>query len=135
MVEKRFLMCSVDQQVQDVLEPGCFAQTCQHNRSLGPHTVNIPGRPLKAFATFVTVADSHAYSAGGQSLVLAGDGYSASVAVEREMAMGFMRGTTLLDPPNSEAEHRRLLGGTIDLFAMTFLVGATKAFQTEILTV
>jgi len=28
-----------------------------------------------------------------------------------------------------------LLGGTIDLFAMTFLVGAAKAFQTEILTV
>jgi hypothetical protein len=49
--------------------------------------------------------------------------------------MGFMRGTTLLDPPNSEAERRRLLGGTIDLFAMTFLVGVAKAFQTEILTV
>jgi hypothetical protein len=49
--------------------------------------------------------------------------------------MGFMRGTTLLDPPNSEAERRRLLGGTIDFFAMTFLVGAAKAFQTEILTV
>jgi hypothetical protein len=45
-----------------VLEPGRFAQTCQHNRSPGPHTVNIPGRPLKAFATFVIVADSHAYS-------------------------------------------------------------------------
>jgi hypothetical protein len=40
-------------------------------RSPGPHTVNIPGRPLKAFATFVTVADSHAYSAGEQSLVIA----------------------------------------------------------------
>jgi hypothetical protein len=57
--------------------------------------------------------------------------------------MEFMRGTTLLDPPNSKAERRRLLGGTIDLllggtidlFAMTFLVGAAKAFQTEILTV
>jgi hypothetical protein len=49
--------------------------------------------------------------------------------------MGFMRGTTLLDPPNSEAERRRWLGGTIDLFAKTFLVGAAKAFQTEILTV
>jgi hypothetical protein len=63
MVEKRFQMRSVDQQVQDVLEPGRFAQTCQHNSAPGPHTVNIPGRPLKAFATFVTVADSHAYSA------------------------------------------------------------------------
>jgi hypothetical protein len=135
MVEKRFLMRSVDQQVQDVLEPGRFAQTCQHNRSPGPHIVNIPGRPLKGFATFVTVADSHAYSAGGQSLVLDAGGYSAPVAVERETAMGFMRGTTLLDPPNSEAERRRLLGGTIDLFAITFLVGAAKAFQTEILTV
>jgi hypothetical protein len=101
----------------------------------GPHTVNIPGRPLKAFATFVTVADSHAYSARRQSLVLGAAGFSAPVAVERETAMGFMRGTTLLDPPSSEAERRRLLGGTIDLFAMTFLVGAAKAFQTEILTV
>jgi hypothetical protein len=135
MVEKRFLMHSVDQQVQDVLEPGRFAQTCQHNRSPGPHTVNIPGRPLKAFATFVTVADSHAYSAGGQSLVLGAEGFSAHVTVERETAMDFMRGTILLDPPNSEAERRRLLGGTIDLFAMTFQAGAAKAFQAEILTV
>jgi hypothetical protein len=119
----------------DVLEPGRFAQTCQHNTALGPHTVNIPGRPLKAFATFVTVADSHAYSAGGQRLVIGAAGFSALVAVEREMTMGFMRGATLLDPPNSEAERRRLLGGTIDLFAMTLLVGAAKAFQTKILTV
>jgi hypothetical protein len=110
MVEKRFLMRSVDQQVQDVLEPGRFAQTCQHNRAPGPHTVNISGRPLKAFATFVTVADSDAYSAGGQSLDLGAVGFSAPVALERETAMGFMRGTTLLDPPNSEAERRRLLG-------------------------
>jgi hypothetical protein len=135
MLEKRFLMRSVDQQVQDVLEPGRFAQIYQHNRAPGLHTVNIPGRPLKAFATFVTIADSHAYSAGGQSLVFGTAGFSAPIAVERETTMGFMRGTTLLDPPNSEAERRRLLGGTIDLFAMTFLVGAAKAFQTEILTV
>jgi hypothetical protein len=59
-----------------VLEPGRFAQTCQHNRAPGPHTVNIPDRPLKAFATFVTVADSHAYSARGQSLVLRAAGFS-----------------------------------------------------------
>jgi hypothetical protein len=135
MVEKRFLMRSVDQQVQDMLELGRFAQTCQHNNSLGPHTVNISGRPLKAFATFVTIADLHAYSAGGQSPVLGAEGFSAPVAMERETAMGFMRGTTLVDPPNSQAERRRLLGGTIDLFAMTFLVGAAKAFQTENLIV
>jgi hypothetical protein len=114
MVEKRFLMRSVDQQVQDVLEPGRFAQTCQHKRAPRPHTVNIPGRPLKAFATVVTVADSHAYSPGGQSLVLGAEGFSAPVlAVERETAMGFMRGTTLLDPPSFEAKRRRLLGGFI----------------------
>jgi hypothetical protein len=41
--------------------------------------------------------------------------------------MGFIRGTTLLDPPNYEADRRRLLEGTIDLFAMTFLDGAAKA--------
>jgi hypothetical protein len=96
--------------------------------------MNIPGRPLKAFATFVTVADSHAYSAGGQSLVLTRGGFQPPDAVERETAMGFIRGTILLDPPNSEAERRRLLGGTIDLFGMSFLVGAAKAFQTDILT-
>jgi hypothetical protein len=135
MVEKHFLMRSVDQHVRVVLEPGRFGQTCQHNRAPGPHTVNISGRPLKAFATFVTVADSQAYCAGGQSLVLGMAGFSAPVAVERETAMGFMRGTTLFDPPNSEAKQRRLLGGTIYLFAMTFLVGAAKAFQTEILIV
>jgi hypothetical protein len=111
MVETRFLMRSVDQQVQGVLEPGRFAQTCQHNRSLEPHTLNISGRPLKAFATFVTVADSHAYSAGGQSLVLGEGGFSPSVAVEQETAMGFMRGMTLLDPPNSEAELDGCWGG------------------------
>jgi hypothetical protein len=38
MVEKRFLMRSVDQQVQNVLEPGRFAETCQHNRAPGSHT-------------------------------------------------------------------------------------------------
>jgi hypothetical protein len=129
----RFQMRSVDQQVQDVLESGRFAQTCQHNRAPGPHTVNIPGTPLKAFTTFVTVADSHALPAGGQSLVITRGGFSAPQAVERESTMGFMRGTTLLDPPNSEADRRRLLGGTIDLFAITLLVGAAKAFQTEIL--
>jgi hypothetical protein len=134
MVEKRFQMRSVDQQIQDVLEPGRFAQTFQHNKAPGPHIVNIPERPLKAFATFVTVADSHAYSAGGQSLVVKRGGFSTPQAVERESAMGFMRGTTLLDPPNSEADRRRLLGGTIDLFAMTILVGAAKTFQTIILT-
>jgi hypothetical protein len=85
MVEKRFLMRSVDQHVQNVLEPGRFAQTCQHNRAPGPHTVNIPGRPLKAFATFVTVGDSHAYAVGGQSLVLGAAGFSAPVAVERDV--------------------------------------------------
>jgi hypothetical protein len=97
--------------------------------------VNIPGKPLKAFAMFLTVADSHAYSAGEQSLVLGAAGFLAPGAVERETAMGFIRGTTLLDPPNSEAKRRRLLGGTIDLFAMTFLIGAAKAFQTEIFKV
>jgi hypothetical protein len=135
IVEKRLLMRYVDQQVHDVLEPRRFAQTCQHNRAPGPHTVNIPGRPLKAFATFVTVADSHAYSAGRQSLVLGAKGFSAPVAVERETAMGFMRGTTLLDPLNSKAERTETVAAGYCRFAMTFLVGAAKAFQTEIYTV
>jgi hypothetical protein len=133
MWKNRFLMRSVDQQVQDVLEPGRFAQTCQHNRAPGPHTVNIPGRPLKAFATFVTIADSHAYSAEGQSLVLWAEGFSAPIAVERETAMGFMRGTTLLDLPNSKAKRGRLLGGTIDLFAMTFWLVRQRPFRQKFL--
>jgi hypothetical protein len=93
-----------------VLKPGRFAQTCQHNRAPRPHTVNILGKPLKAFAMFVIIVDSHAYSAGGQSLVLGAAGFSSPVAVERETAMGFIRGATLLEPSNSEAERRRLLG-------------------------
>jgi hypothetical protein len=71
--------------------------------------------PLKAFATFVIVADLPAYSAGGQSLVPEAEGFSAPITVKQETTIGFMRGTTLLDPPNSEAERRRLLGVTIRL--------------------
>jgi hypothetical protein len=88
MVEKRFQMRSVDQQDQDVLKPGRFAQTCQHNRAPGPHIVSIPGRPLKAFATFVTVADSHAYSEGGQSLVVTRGGFSAPQALRAGIGDG-----------------------------------------------
>lgn len=40
--------------------------------------------------------------------------------------MGLMRGTTLFDLPNSEAKRRRFLGGTIDLFAMAYLLGAAS---------
>jgi hypothetical protein len=116
MVAKRVFMRSVDQQVHDVLELGRFAQTFQHNRAPGPHIVNIPGRSLKGFATFVTVADSHAYSAGGQSLVLKPGGVLAPLAAEWKTAMGFMRGASLLDPPNSESEQRRLLGPVLLIY-------------------
>jgi hypothetical protein len=127
MVEKRFLMRSVDQQVQDVLEPGRFAQTCQHNRAPGRRTVNIPSRPLKVFATFVTVADLHAYSTGGQSLVLGAQGFTALVAVERETAMGFMRGRPFLTHLTLKPNEDGCWGARFqDLFAMTFLVGAAK---------
>jgi hypothetical protein len=51
MVEKRFQMRSVDQQVQDVLELGRFAQTCQHNRAPGPHTVTF-GKILESLCDF-----------------------------------------------------------------------------------
>jgi hypothetical protein len=67
--------------------------------------------------------------------VLGAEELSTALVMKRETAIGFMRGTTLLDPPNSKAERRRLVGGTIDLLAMTFLVGPTKAFPTKIFTV
>jgi hypothetical protein len=51
-------------------------------------------------------------------------------ALERERAMGFMEGTTA-EPSHSviEADRRRILGGTMDMHALTFLVGSILVFQ------
>jgi hypothetical protein len=47
--------------VQDILEPGHTAKVARHSQASGSVTVNIPGQPIKAFATFVSLANSHAY--------------------------------------------------------------------------
>jgi hypothetical protein len=50
-------------------------------------------------------------------------------AIERERAMGFMEGTTA-EPSHSvtKADRRRILGGTMDMHALTFLVGSILVF-------
>ena len=50
-------------------------------------------------------------------------------ALERERAMGFMENTTEAGPPITEADRRRLLGSTMDMHALTFLVSIIKCFQ------
>jgi hypothetical protein len=61
MVERQFASRSSDQYVQDILEPGHKAQLALHDRAPEPHSVNIVGKPLKAFSTFVTLKQSDAY--------------------------------------------------------------------------
>jgi hypothetical protein len=61
LVEEQFLLCPAEQSVQDILEPGHYAQNAQHKRMPGPHKVNVKGEPLKAFSTFVTTLNSDAH--------------------------------------------------------------------------
>jgi hypothetical protein len=131
MVEKHFESRSPEQSVQDILEPGQRAQLAQHNRAPGPHSVNIVGEPLKAFSTFVTIKQSDAYRSQAQSLVFTQQQELVPPSLnERERAMGFMGG---MSPPLNEASCLRLLGGSMDLFQLTFLFGSILAFQKGLL--
>jgi hypothetical protein len=135
MVEKQFKSRSPEQSVQDILEPGRRAQLAQHDRAPGPHSVNIVGEPLKAFSTFVTLKRSDAYRSQAQSLVFTQQQELVPPTLsERERAMGFMGGMSQsLTPPLDEASCLRLLGGSMDLFQLTFLFGSILAFQKGLL--
>jgi hypothetical protein len=69
MVENKFKLRNPDQYVQKQLEPGRQAQNAKHSAAPGRHSVNVPGQPLRAFLTFVTVRGSHAFRPGQQSMV------------------------------------------------------------------
>jgi hypothetical protein len=131
MVEQEFASRSPDQSVQDILEPGRRAQVAQHDRAPGPHSVNIVGEPLKAFSTFVTLKRSDAYRSQAQFLVITPQQQLVPPSLnEREQAMGFLGGMCqALTPPLNKASCLRLLGGSMDLFQMTFLFGSILAFQ------
>jgi hypothetical protein len=136
MVEKQFASCSPDQSVQDMgLEPGREAQLASHDRAPGPHSVNIVGEPLKAFSTFVTLKRSDAYRSQAQSLVYSAlKKLEAPSLLEKERAMGFLGGMSQsLSPPLNEFSCLRLLGGSMDLFQLTFLFGSILAFQKGLL--
>jgi hypothetical protein len=88
------------------------------------------GEPLKAFSTFVTLKRSDAYCSQAQPLV-----YSASrkleapSLLEKKRAMGFFGGMSqALSPPLNEFSCLRLLGGSMDLFQLTFLFGSILVF-------
>jgi hypothetical protein len=135
MVEKEFESRSPEQSVQDILEPGQRAQLAQHDRAPGPHSVNIVGEPLKAFSKFVTLKRSDSYRSQAQSLVFTQQQELVPPSLsEREWAMGFMEGMSQsLTPPLDEASSLRLLGGSMDLFQLTFLLGSILAFQKGLL--
>jgi hypothetical protein len=116
------------------LGPRRLAQKAQHAGAPGPHSVNIVGQPLRAFATFMTFKDSYAYTAGAQSLVVTRSGLELPTADERERAMGFSTGTTINPafPPN-KSNRLRQLGGSMDMHQLTFLFGAAIAFQKGLL--
>ena len=121
--------------MQDILEPGRRAQLAQHDRAPGPHSVNIVGEPLKAFSTFVTLKQSDAYRAQAQSLVVTPQQELVPPSLsERERAMGFFGGmSSAMTPPLNETSCLKLLGGSMDLFQMTFLFGSILAFQKGLL--
>ena len=118
------------QTVCDIIEDHHEAQLAAHTSVPGDYAVNEVGKPLRAFATFVTVKGSHAYRDNGHSLLINTDtgNLEEPNANEREAAMGFMVGTTAHDAV-TEAERRRMLGGTMDMFQIKFLIGAIMVFQ------
>jgi hypothetical protein len=97
--------------------------------------VNIVGEPLKAFSTFVTLKRSDAYRSQAQSLVTTQhQQLEPPTLCERERAMGFMGGMSQsLTPSLDESTCLRLLGGSMDLFQLTFLFGSILAFQKGLL--
>jgi hypothetical protein len=135
MVEKQFESRPPDQSLQDILEPGRRAQRAQHNRAPGNHSVNIVGEPLKAFSTFVTLKQTDAYRSHAQSLVWSvSQQLEAPSLLERKRAMGFLGGMSQsLIPPLNELSCLRLLGGSMDLFQLTFLFSSILAFQKGLL--
>jgi hypothetical protein len=140
MVEKQFESRSPKQSVQDILKPRQRAQLAQHDRALGSHSVNIVGEPLKAFSTFVTLKRSDAYRSQAQSLVFTQQQELVPPSLvlpslsERERAMGFVGGMSRSPtPPLDESSCLRLLGGSMDLFQLTFLFGSILAFQKGLL--
>ena len=134
--KKRFDSRSQVQSVQDILEPGHFAQPAQHAHAPGPHSVNVIGEPLRAFSTFVTTANSDAYRSQSHSLLR---GTSTTLKyptpTERERAMGFSAGTSQCPSrPLTDEVRFRLPGGSMDLFQLTFLFQSVLAFQKRVLT-
>ena len=96
----------------------------------GNYVVNEIGKPLRAFATFVTVKGSHAYRNNGHSLLINTD----TGTWKNPMLMkGKLPWVSWLEQLHmtavSEAERRRMLGGTMDMFQIKFLIGAIMVFQ------
>lgn len=135
LVEKRFALRSQVQPVQNILEPGHLAQLAKHSHAPGPHSVNVVGEPLRAFSTFVTFANSDAYRSQQHSLVGVGSSLEPPSVPERERAMGFIEGMSQCPAtPLTDSVRVRLLGGSMDLFQLTFLFQSVLAFQNRVLT-
>jgi hypothetical protein len=117
MVEKKFKLQKPDQYVRKHLEPGRQAQNARNSAAPGKHSVNVPGQPLRAFSTFVTVKGSHAFRPGQQSMVhdTSTGLWDEPSALERERAMGFMDNTTCA-PSLTEADRRHHGHACPDLF-------------------
>ncbi|GAQ87977.1 hypothetical protein KFL_003910030 [Klebsormidium nitens] len=69
-----------------------------------------------------------------QGITKADGSWDEPTALERERAMGFMDGTTHVCPSISEADRRRILGSTMDMHSLHFLVGSIHCFQAAFFT-
>ena len=61
MVERAFQKRDPFQQASQCLDRGRKVGHAHNSRAPGRHSVNIPGAPLKAFSTFVSLLGSHSY--------------------------------------------------------------------------
>jgi hypothetical protein len=127
MVERAFPRRDPCRMAQECLDPGRFVGRAHNSFPPGRHSVNVAGQPLRVFSTFVTLQGSHAYRPGSQSMVFTPEGRQEEPnARKRERAMGFMKDTTAILPKTTCC---RLLGASMDLHAISFVICSAMTFQ------
>jgi hypothetical protein len=116
--------------VHQVLGRGRHAKRPQGTGVAPWAKVEIPGEERRALNTFVSYSGSYAFSRNGGGVLRCEhqDGsvtFEEPTAKERELAMGFPRGLTAA-PGVSEATRRELLGQTMDLNTLMWLLAACQ---------
>jgi hypothetical protein len=125
MVERAFPRRDPCCMAQECLDPGRSVGRAHNSFAPGHHSVNIAGQPLQVFSTFVTLQGSHAYRPGFQSMVFTPEGRRNPMCPNANVLWALWR--TL--PQSFPTTRGRLLGASMDLHAISFVICSAMTFQ------